>query len=403
MTTFPTRRMDHVLAPNATEYERTLASQVDRLLNMDIPIRVLWDPWKCPENLLPYLAWALSVDIWDSSWPLTKRRSVVANAIKHHQVKGTLQAIETYIDLVDSQLLKATTPPAKIFSGASLSVEQREAWLAKLPQVRVYQQYLLGAAKKRIFSGGGRYNSFFEQKFPQPNDAITRLSKRATWTVNGVETDTKIENDDSYFRIFIKTVLPYSDFCNRPFNLKKKFPIPSTAYKRIVTIAPLVISPWRVAVGPQLEPVSTTPELVTTTGKEGHAVYSGRTIYKRYFVPSQAPYQIYERYAVNDGSILTPQRPSIQFMGYGRYGIAPHSAELKVRMNTQWSRYKARLGEPFAPRTKFFTPHDPTLMAKNRQAIIAAKRLSDKIVLDTNTVPGFIAGLPKFAGDPIVI
>ena len=92
-----------------------------------------------------------------------------------------------------------------------------------------------------------------------------------------------------------------------------------------------------------------------------------------------------------------------QFMGYGRYGIAPHSAELKVRMETKWSRYKARLNEPFSPRTRFFTPHDGTLMAKNRQAIIAAKRLSDKIVLDTNTKPGFVAGLPKFAGDPIVI
>ncbi|WP_315729800.1 phage tail protein I [Bradyrhizobium sp. SZCCHNRI2010] len=400
---FPTRLMDHILAPNATEYERTLASQVDNLLNLDIPIRKLWNPWTCPENLLPYLAWALSVDIWDSSWPLTKRRSVVANAINHHQIKGTLKGIETYINLVDSQLIKATTPPAKVFSGASLSKEQREAWLAKLPQIRIYQQYLLGAAKMRLFSGGNRYKSFLERKFPQPNAAITRLSKRAAWVVNGVETNTKIESDEGYYRLFVKTQLPYSDFCNRPFNLKKKFPIPSTAYKRIVTIAPLVISPWRVAVGPSLEPVSTTPELITVPGKEGHAVYCGRPIYKRYFIPSKAPFQVYERYAINDGSVQAPQRPSIQFMGVGRYGIEPHSAELKVRMETKWSRFKARLGEPFAPRTRFFTPHDGALMLKNRQAIGAAKRLTDKIVLDTNTKPGFIAGLPKLAGDPIVI
>jgi hypothetical protein len=403
-TTFPTRRMESILSPNATEYERTLASQVDRLLDLDIPIRVLWDPWNCPENLLPYLAWALSVDLWDPTWPITKRRSVIANAINHHQIKGTLKSIETYLGLVGSEIVRATLPPAKIFSGASLSKDQREAWLAKLPQVRVYQQYLLGAAKKRIFSGGSRYHSFLEKKFPTPNEAITRLSKKAKWVVDGVETDTKIENDDSYFRIFVKAVRPYSLFCNTPLNSRKKFPVPSTASNRIVTIAPLVISPWRVAVGPQLEPVSTTPELVTTTGKEGHAVYCGRPFNtKRFFVPSMAPYQVYERYAVNDGSVLTPRRASIQFMGYGRYGIAPHSAELKVRMETKWSRYKARLNEPFAPRTRFFTPHDGTLMAKNRQAIIAAKRLSDKIVLDTNTKPGFIAGLPKFAGDPIVI
>jgi hypothetical protein len=42
-------------------------------------------------------------------------------------------------------------------------------------------------------------------------------------------------------------------------------------------------------------------------------------------------------------------------------------------------------------------------MARNRQAVISAKRLSDQVLLDTNTKPGFIAGLPRWAGDPIVI
>ncbi|WP_439357775.1 phage tail protein I [Bradyrhizobium sp. DASA03007] len=403
MANTPTRLMDNILAPNATVFERTLASQVDRLLDLDIPIRLLWDPWRCPENLLPYLAWALSVDMWDPSWPITKRRSVIANAIKHHQIKGTLKSIETYLDLIGSQVIKATVPPAKLFSGASLTKEQREAWLSQLPQVRIYQNYLLGAGKKRMFSGGARYHSFLENRFTCPNDAITRLSKKSVWVVGGVEQDTRIEVDRGQYRLFVKAHLPYSIFCNRPLNLKKKFPVPSTAYKRIITIAPLVLSPWRIAVGPSLEPVSTTPEIVTITGKEGHAVYSGRPIHKRYYVPSIAPYQTFERYAINDGSIQMPQRPTVQFMGVGRYGIQPHSAELKVRMQSRWSRFKARLGQPFAPRTSFFTPHDGRLMLENRKAIMAAKRLSDKIVLDTNTKPGFIAGLPKFAGDPIVI
>ncbi|WP_315768368.1 MULTISPECIES: phage tail protein I [unclassified Bradyrhizobium] len=403
MGPFPTRRMDHILSPNATEYERTLASQVERLLQIDIPIRQLWNPWTCPENLLPYLAWALSVDLWDSEWPLTKRRSVVANAIKHHQIKGTLKAIETYVDLVDSKVLKATTPPAKVFSGPSLNKEQREAWLAKLPQVRIYQNYLRGAARRRIFSGGSRYSSFLEKKFPTPNEAITRLSKRASWVVNGVETDTKIDNEGTYFRLYIKAVRPYSTFCNTPLGLKKKFPMPSTAASRIVTIAPIVSAPWRRAVGPQIEPVSTTPELITISGKEGKAVYSGRPIHKRFFVPSMAPYHTYERYAVNDGSAADAKRPSIQFMGVGRYGIEPRSAELKIQMQTRWSKYKARLAQPFSPKTRFFTPHDGTLMTKNRQAIIAAKRMTDKILLDTDTKPGFIAGLPRFAGSPIII
>jgi hypothetical protein len=402
MSNFPLRRMDHILAPNATEYERVLASQVDRLLELNIPIRELWNPWTCPENLLPYLAWALSVDLWDPEWPITKRRSVVANAIKHHRLKGTLAGIETYVDLVDSKVLKAQTPPSKLFSGPSLTREQREAWLANLPQVRVWRQYERSIAGKRIFAGGNRYTSFFEAKFSQPNDAIVRLRRRARWVADGQETDSRVENFESYFRVFIKTHLLHSIFCNTPLNLKKKFPIPSTAYQRIVTIEPISLSPWRTTVGPQLEPVSSEPEMVVQRGVEGHAVYSGRTIRGRYFIPSTAVYRLFERYAVNNGTKIA-KRPSIQFMGVGRYGIEPHSAEIQVRMRTKMKPWKARLGDASAPRTRFYIPHDGALLNKNRQAIVAAKRLSDKILIDTNTKPGFLAGLPRFAGDPIVI
>jgi phage tail P2-like protein len=404
MTTFPTRRMDQILAPNATEYERTLASQVDRLLDLDIPIRLLWDPWRCPENLLPYQAWALSVDLWDSNWPVTKRRSVVANAIKHHQIKGTLKAIETYLDLVDTTVIKATTPPTKLFSGPSLSKEQREAWLAKLPQVRVWRQYETSVAVKRIFSGGQRYSSFFEGKFPQPNDAITRLQRRARWVVNGVETDSRVENFESYFRVFIKSVLKYSIFSNTPVRGKKKFWIPSTALQRVVTIEPVSLSPWRSTVGPQLEPVQSEPEMVAVPGTDKHSVFSNLPIHNRFYIPSRAGYRLFERYPVYDPSVPAPaKRPSIQFMGVGRYGIKPHTAELKVGVKKNWSRYKARLNDTYVPRSRFWTPHDGALMEKNRQAVIAAKRLSDQILLDTTTKPGFIAGFPKFAGDPLII
>jgi len=401
---FPTRLMDHILAGNATDYERVLASQVDKLLELNIPIRELWNPWTCPENLLPYLAWALSVDLWDPKWPITKRRSVIANAVKHHRLKGTLKGIETYLDLVDSTVIKATQPPAILFSGPSLSKEQREAWLSKLPQVRVWRQYERSIAGKRIFSGGLRYTSFLEGKFAQPNDAIVRLRRRARWVVNGTETDTRVENFESYFRLFIKAILKYSIFSNTPVRKKGKFWMPSTASSRIVTIEPTSMSPWRSTVGPRLEPVKSEPELVFVKGTEGHAVYTNRPIHNRFFLPSTASYRMFQRYPVYDPAFPAPaKRPSIQFMGVGRYGIQAHSAELKVGMSTQWSRYKARLNEPFIPRSRFWTPHDGALMVKNRQAVIAAKRLSDKILLDTNTKPGFIAGLPRFAGDNIVI
>jgi hypothetical protein len=186
----------------------------------------------------------------------------------------------------------------------------------------------------------------------------------------------------------------------------KKFFIPSSASKRIVTIAPIQVAPWRSTVGPNLEPVQSQPENIAQAGHEnGHAVFSNRVIdRKKFFVPSTASYRMFARYPIYDASVEYPaKRPSIQFMGVGRYGIKPKTAELKIAMRQQWSKYKARINEPFIPRTRFWTPHDGTLMMKNRLAIIAAKRLTEKIVLDTNTKPGFLAGLPRFAGDPIIV
>jgi phage tail P2-like protein len=405
MANIQPRLMDHILPANATLYERTLASEVQRLLDLDIPIRELWNPQTCPENLLPYLAWAMSVDIWDSSWELPKRRSVVANAFAHHRLKGTLRAIEIYLGLIDSQIIKAQQPTQTLFSGPSLTKEQREAWLAKLPQVRVWQEYENSTDGKRMFMGGQRAHRFLNGKFPYPNGAADRTARRARWVVNGVETDQKIDNFGAYFQIFVKSKLPYSLFSNTPFNLPKKFPVPSTAYKRVITIEPIQTAPWRSTVGPQLLPVQAQPEMVAQAGHDsGHAVFSDRVNYKKFFIPSRAGFRVFTRYPVYDPTVVYPaKRPSIQFMGVGRYGIKPKTTELKVAMSTTWSRYKARLNEPFIPRTRFWTPHDGSLMLKNRKAIIAAKRLTDQILLDTNTKPGFLAGLPRFAGVPIII
>ncbi|AJI94978.1 phage tail protein I [Yersinia ruckeri] len=63
-----------------------------------IPLRQLWDPQTCPLNLLPYLAWAFSVDRWDESWPEAAKRHVVANAHFVHRHKGTIGAIRRVVE-----------------------------------------------------------------------------------------------------------------------------------------------------------------------------------------------------------------------------------------------------------------------------------------------------------------
>lgn len=81
-----------LLPPASTPLERALSLTTGRFRP---PVRVaaLWNPDTCDPAVLPYLAWALSVDEWDHGWPVEKKRAVVAAAREIHQTKGTPYSI----------------------------------------------------------------------------------------------------------------------------------------------------------------------------------------------------------------------------------------------------------------------------------------------------------------------
>jgi len=82
------------LPPNATRLEMAYAQSGTALLNQSIPIDALWDAWRCPAAFLPFLAYALSVDVWDDNWDEVKKRRTIAEAPEYHRRKGTRAAVE---------------------------------------------------------------------------------------------------------------------------------------------------------------------------------------------------------------------------------------------------------------------------------------------------------------------
>ena len=75
-----------------TELEHKLSRS--QIYPIPHPIRDLWNPQTCPLHLLPYLAWARSVDYWSDEWPEQVKRDVVAAAYYNHKHKGTISALE---------------------------------------------------------------------------------------------------------------------------------------------------------------------------------------------------------------------------------------------------------------------------------------------------------------------
>jgi phage tail P2-like protein len=86
-----------LLPANATPLERALAETIARLSDVAVPIRDVWNPKNCRTELLPWLAWALSVDHWEASWSEPHKRAVIQAAIAVHRHKGTPFAVESLL------------------------------------------------------------------------------------------------------------------------------------------------------------------------------------------------------------------------------------------------------------------------------------------------------------------
>lgn len=406
-----------VLYREATGLEKAWSDvDADRLIETNAEAIIdIWDPYACPAQLLPFLAWAMGITFWNNKWSETTKRDWIARQFEFKSLRGTQAGIEMALDFAGRDvsqfgftLVKAITQPQKVFSGPSLTKTQREAWLQKLPQVRVYYYRNRPIADHyKSFMGGwtGHNRRFFiEGMFPQPSQGLKHLERRATYNIGGVDTDITVTNFGNYYQLHIPSFEKQKVFSGRPFG--ERYFQPSDAVERLFTVAPRPSLPWRGPIGASLQAVDASPEVIKVPGEIGYAVYSNSALkhadfnllhHKHFFLPSTAKYRIFDRYAINDGSVLSAPRPNVQFMGVGRYGWPAFTAELDVHMPSKQSYFKA--GEGIAvPKRRFWIPHDPEPMNYVRRALEASRRLSDKLLLKPVPLARFIAGRPFIAG-----
>lgn len=90
--------MSDLLPPNARAEERAISLALARIADVETPVRQLDDPATCPAWMLPWLAWAESVDDWDPAWAETRKRAVIAASRYVHERKGTIGAIKAALD-----------------------------------------------------------------------------------------------------------------------------------------------------------------------------------------------------------------------------------------------------------------------------------------------------------------
>lgn len=85
-----------LLPPNASPLLKDHESAISkRIASLDVnPLRWLNNPEKCPEHILPWLAWSVAVDVWNDNWSVEQKRQTIRQSIKVHKQTGTLGALK---------------------------------------------------------------------------------------------------------------------------------------------------------------------------------------------------------------------------------------------------------------------------------------------------------------------
>ncbi len=93
--------MPSLLPPSSTALELAIEqSNAERMDDLDVTLlKKLWSASECPLHMLPWLAWARSVDVWRDDWPEDVKRRAIAESRKIHKTKGTAGAVRRAVSV----------------------------------------------------------------------------------------------------------------------------------------------------------------------------------------------------------------------------------------------------------------------------------------------------------------
>lgn len=90
--------MSKLLPPNSTKFEMNFENAFARVSDIELKIRSFNDPLNAPVEVLPWLAWERSVDVWNKDWMEAQKRQVIKSSLYNHSIKGTVGSLEVALN-----------------------------------------------------------------------------------------------------------------------------------------------------------------------------------------------------------------------------------------------------------------------------------------------------------------
>jgi hypothetical protein len=355
---------------------------------------------------LPHLAAGfhlLSSTAWQRAATDEERRWLIEDAVRRHGLKGTLAGLRQAAKDAGAELISAITPPAKLYLAKTLTVDERNNFVDRYPQLRIYRRRSNGSAGRTGFVCRHRWY------FPANSDAAIRIMPQAFVWQDGIETELVSTEQPAGGGAEVMTARPgvarYAAFTGRSLAC---WPAKGDARARIHAMR---INRGAIDQGQSLprailiaglEPIDITPQLVSEKGTATTMIpgtafagaISSRNSGRGYLMPSSAGDRIYQKIALFDPAIAVKSRAVAMHLNHGLLGMPHHTAEIMVSIKGHMDTN--RWCGPFVR---------GCLAARNHQALTDCleamrvyARAADRIGLNTNYYKIIKAGTQQIAG-----
>lgn len=400
---------ERILLPsNATRYERAHDGTDAARWPLDVEvIRATKDAMRCPEELLPLLAWERGVDIWDDRWPIEKKRHVVDQAYNLHRLKGKIEGVRRYVSLSGGKLVGAIVPPDKTFLAPALTAEERASYLARFPQLRIY---MYRARERDLYVTTTRGSmrlakSFLSRMFPRDLRALDRYRREARLWDRGAETVlTRREfRRESYagaaydYEEIVLPQVPSTAIYAGQRPKARTFFGDAGVRQRLVTMrvdrayAYVLGDRMYRTVYPSLQPIDVEPELVRERhGRLFGAAFPGVRWQRPrrsfigaglYLPPTVSGEHIFERTYLWDKTRLPGERRQVTHIGHTRLGMPAFNARIEVEIRARrpgWQVGRFVRG--------FLISSSRERLDAVRHGAFLAQSARDRVLMDTKTL-----------------
>lgn len=393
---------DLLLPPNSTAWERAVEqTSAERHPLPTHLIREFFDPDLCPEHLLGWLAYEKSIDLWDDGWPVEKKRRVIRDWFRLHQIKGTKAGIKRAVALTDNAVVQDVTFPSRSFASATVTKAQRDAWLAKMPEIRIYfvsQRAPRGpdAFMRADPHSGGRssYVGYAFTRFEAAEAIYGRRSllRRADGSEQPLRHATIREVDAPPNRPVIDQVripgearpaLFAGGYARRGF-LHPGRVEPQTATVRVHRESERRKELHWDTLKLGFEPIDLEYRVESERHPAGPAAFTRKFARTRFLMRDRGEELIYQALYLHDPSVDTPWVRAHSFVGHARTPKPAYHSEMLVEARSRAGRRSFFLGRGYIGRQ--FTARDD--LTKYRFALLAGrmfKAARDKLQFDTKT------------------